>query len=77
MVELLHSTPSPGARGQLGQGFIFGPEGLLGGMRELGHKKECRENEDVVNANGQMHANFAPRPLRELSIVLLNRSFPC
>ena len=47
MVEFLHATPNPRARGQLGLGFIFGPEGLLGGMRELCHKKECRENKDV------------------------------
>ena len=76
MVEFLHATPNPRARGQFGLGFISGSEGLLGGMRELCHKKECREYKDVVNTNGQMQSNLAPRPLRELLIVPFNRGFP-
>ena len=39
MVEFLHPKPNPKARGQFGLGFFLGLEGLLGGMRELRHKK--------------------------------------
>ena len=52
VVEFLHPTPNPRARGEFGLGFIFGLEGLLGGMCKLRHKKECREYEDVVDADG-------------------------
>ena len=52
MVEFLHPAPDPRARGELGLIFVFGLESLLGGMCKLRHKKECREYEDVVDANG-------------------------
>ena len=53
VVEFLHPAPATRAWGELGLGFAFGLEGLLVGMCKLCHKKEeCRENEDVVDADG-------------------------
>ncbi len=69
-----HQSRGPGA--DLAWAFFLGPEGLLGGVCELGNKKERLENNIFVDADGQIQANVAPRPFRRLLIATFNRSFP-